>query len=165
MLKLRNEMQSKLNIRKATPADLPAIVELWKDLMDFHSDLDPFFSRSHDGHENFLKWVEKQQESENAELLVADSSGKILGYIKIELCNYPPVFELEKYGMISDAAVAKEYRRNGIGEALYGKAMDWFDEKGMTRIELRVADVNSVAWGFWEKMGFRPYMTTMFKEK
>ena len=158
-------MQSNLKIRKATAVDLPEVAELWKYLFDFHSNLDPFFSRSHDGHENFLKWVEKQQESENAELLVADSSGKILGYIKIEICNYPPVFELKKYGMISDAAVAKEYQRNGIGEALYGKAMDWFEEKGIARIELRVADVNPVARRFWVKMGFKPYMTTMFKEE
>lgn len=158
-------MQSNMKIRKATPADLPAIVELWKDLMDFHYNLDSFFSRSKDGHENFLKWVEKEMESDSAELFVADSSGKILGYIKIEISNYPPVFELKKYGMISDAAVATEYRRKGIGEALYQRAMDWFKDKEIERIELRVANVNTVAQGFWKKMGFIPYMTTMFKEK
>lgn len=158
-------MQSNLKIRKATSADLPAIVKLWKDLMDFHCNLDPFFSRSQDGHENFLKWVEKEMESDSAELFVADSSGKILGYIKIEISNYPPVFELKKYGMISDAAVATKYRRKGIGEALYQQAMDWFENKGIERIELRVANVNPVAQGFWRKMGFIPYMTTMFKEK
>jgi ribosomal protein S18 acetylase RimI-like enzyme len=158
-------MQSNLKIRKAIPADLPAIVELWKDFMDFHSNLDPFFSRSQDGHENFLNWVEKEMESDNAELFVAVSSGKILGYIKIELSNYPPVFEFKKYGMISDAAVATEYRRKGIGEALYEQAMNWFEDKGIKRVELRVANVNPVAQRFWRKMGFIPYMTTMFKKK
>ncbi len=27
------------------------------------------------------------------------------------------------------------------------------------------AAVNNVALGFWSKMGFKPYMTTMFKEE
>ncbi len=158
-------MQSNLTIRKAKPADLVEVVELWKELMNFHCNLDPFFTQAKDGPNNFLKWVEKQMELEDAELIIADVSGKIVGYAKIEISKYPPVFEKKQYGMISDVSVAEEYRRNGIGEALYGKAMDWFEEKGMTRIELRVADVNSVARGFWEKMGFKPYMTTMFKEK
>ncbi len=158
-------MQSNLNIRKATRADLPAIIELWKELMDFHSNLDPFYSRSQAGPENFLNWIEKEMENDNGELFVADSSGKILGYIKIGVSNYPPVFELNEYGMISDTAVAGEHRRKGIGEALYLHAMDWFDTKGIERVELRVANVNPVSQGFWSKMGFTPYMTTMFKEK
>ncbi len=144
---------------------MPAIIELWKELMDFHSNLDPFYSRSQDGPEKFLNWIEKEMDNNNGELFVADSSGKILGYIKIGVSNYPPVFELKKYGMISDTTVATEHRRKGIGEALYRHAMEWFDTKGIGRVELRVANVNPVSQGFWSKMGFIPYMTTMFKEK
>jgi len=103
-------MLSNLIIRKTTSADLPAIVELWKELMDFHRNLDPFFSRSKAGHESFLKWIEKGIESDSTEIFVADDSGKIQGYILIEISNYPPVFELKKYGMISDAAVSIDYR-------------------------------------------------------
>ncbi len=157
-------MQRDLKIRKATSADLLAVVELWKELMDFHSNLDSFFSRSLDGHKSFRSWIEKELESDSAELFVAESSGELLGYIKTEISNYPPVFELKKFGVISDAAVAGEYRREGIGEALYRHAMNWFREKDIKRVELRVADVNHVALGFWKKMGFAPYMTTMFKQ-
>jgi len=158
-------MQNDLKIRKATSADLPAVVELWKGLMDFHSDLDSFFSRSQNGHENFRSRVEKELEIDSAELFVAESSAEIiLGYIKAEISNYPPVFELKECGIISDAAVAGEYRRDGIGEALYRHAMKWFSEKGIKRVELRVANVNHVALGFWKKMGFAPYMTTMCRQ-
>jgi ribosomal protein S18 acetylase RimI-like enzyme len=157
-------MQLYLKIRKATLADLPAVVELWKELMDFHSNLDSFFSRSLDGHESFRSWIEKELESDSAELFVAEFSGEVLGYIKIEISNYPPVFELKKFGVISDAAVAMEYRRNGIGEALFQHAMKWFKEKDIKRVELRVANVNNVALGFWKKMGFAPYMTTMCRQ-
>jgi len=158
-------MQSNLTIRIAKPSDLAEVVELWKELMDFHSDLDPFFTQSKDGPNNFLKWVEKQMELEDAELIIADVSGKIVGYAKIEISKYPPVFEKKQYGMISDVSVAEEYRRQGIGEALFDKSEEWFEGKGISRIELRVANVNPVARGFWERMGFKPYMTTMYKEE
>ena len=158
-------MQSKLTIRKAKPSDLFYVVELWKELMDFHRNLDPFFIRSKDGSDNFLKWVEKQMEIEDAELFVADVSGKIIGYSKIQISEYPPVFEKKQYGMISDVVVAKKYRRQGIGKALFDESKKWFTGKGISRIELRVANVNPVAQGFWEKMGFKSYMTTMYKEE
>jgi len=158
-------MKSKIQIREATQADLPDIVDLWKSIMDFHRDLDSFFARSQNGHRNFLNWVTKEMGSDNSELFIAEAEGKIMGYIKIQISDYPPVFEKEKYGMISDAIVNEKYRRKGIGEALFNRAMVWFKEKNIDRVELRVANINPVAQGFWKKMGFRPYMTTMFKEE
>lgn len=159
------KMKEQRTVRKAESSDLTQVVELWKELMDFHRDLDPFFTRSKDGPSNFLRWVEEQIELEDSELIVAEISGKVVGYSKIEVSKYPPIFEKDKYGMISDVAVAKEYRRQRIGQALYDASVKWFFERNIERIELRVANVNDVARGFWEKMGFKPYMTTMHKEE
>ncbi len=158
-------MQNNVKIREATRNDLPRIVELWKNIMDFHSNLDSFFTRSQDGHQSFLEWTTKEMGSDNSKLFVADSDGNILGYIKIQISEYPPVFNMKKFGMISDAVVTDEYRRQGIGEALFKQSMDWFNEKEIERVELRIANVNPISQRFWEKMGFCPYMTTMFKEK
>jgi ribosomal protein S18 acetylase RimI-like enzyme len=133
--------------------------------MYFHRDLDPFYTRSENGPSNFHKHLEGQIESDDDALLVAEESGRIIGYAKIGILQYPPVFEVKKYGLISDVAVAEEYRRKGIGQALYNASTKWFTGKGVTRTELRVANVNNVARGFWSKMGFKPYMTTMFKEE
>ena len=158
-------MKSKIEIREGTRADLPDIVELWKSIMDFHGNLDSFFTRSQEGHLNFLDWISKQMETDKSGLFIAESEGKLLGYIKIEICEYPPVFEKKTFGMISEVIVNENYRRKGIGGALFDRAMGWFKEKDIDRVELRVANINPVAQGFWRKMGFRPYMTTMFKEE
>ena len=157
-------MKTNISVRKATSSDLPEIINLWKELMDFHSNLDSFYTRSKDGHVKFLEWIQKELENDSSELLVADSAGEIVGYIKIGVSDYPPVFELKQYGMIADTAVATEYRRQGIGALLLENAMDWFNERNIHRIELRVANVNPISGQFWQKMGFSPYMTTMFKE-
>ncbi len=157
-------MQSNLTIRKAKPSDLAEVVELWKELMDFHRELDPLYTCSEDGPDNFLKWIKKQMKIEDAELIVADVSGNVIGYAKIEIAKYPPVFEKKKYGMISDVAVSKKYRRRGIGRILFEESIKWFSEHKIDRIELRVSNANDIAQGFWNKMGFKPYMTTMYKE-
>ncbi len=41
----------------------------------------------------------------------------------------------------------------------------WFSRREITRIDLRVANMNETACGFWERMGFKPYMTTMYKRE
>ena len=152
-------------VREVDSADLPAVVELWKELMDYHRDLDPFFTRSENGHENFLKWVAGELEEGTGALFVAEDSGEICGYIKIGVSNYPPVFMMDKFGMISDIAVAVAHRRKGIGEALIEKAMEWFRTEGLDRIEMRVSSRNSLGLGFWEKMGFEPYLIAMFRDE
>jgi len=146
-------------------ADLPGIVELWKSIMDFHRDLDSFFTRSQDGHLNILDWITKQMGSNNSGLFIAELDGMLLAYIKIEICGYPPVFEKKEFGMISEIFVGEKYRGMGIGEDLLHRAMIWFKEKQIDRVELRVANANSGAQEFWRKMGFCPYLTTLFKEE
>lgn len=66
--------------------------------------------------------------------------------------------------MISDAAVSAGFRRQGIGEAMVEEARRWFLDRGLTRMEMRLLNANEVSTAFWEKMGFIPYMTSMFKK-
>ena len=40
--KCKDEMKSKLKILEAERTDLPEVVELWQELMNFHKDLDSF---------------------------------------------------------------------------------------------------------------------------
>jgi len=151
-------------IRKAVSEDLPAVIELWTELMDFHRDIDPLFTRSAIAADNFLKYVGESMETDDSELFVADVSGKLVGYLLANVSKYPPVFVQERYGEISDAAVTASFRRQGIGEALVAAAAHWFREKGLTRMEMRLLNTNPVSTAFWEKMGFVPYMTTLYKD-
>ena len=50
-------MASEVIIRKAVDADVSSIVELWKELMDFHKERDKIFSRSAAGHESFADYL------------------------------------------------------------------------------------------------------------
>ena len=151
-------------IRKAVSEDLPAVIDLWTELMDFHRDIDPLFTRSAEAADNFLKYLGENMDADDSELFVAEVSGKLVGYVMANVSKYPPVFVQERYGAISDAAVTASFRRQGIGEALVAAAAHWFREKGLTRMEMRLLNTNPVSTAFWEKMGFVPYMTTLYKD-
>ena len=151
-------------IRVATRRDVPAIVELWEELMDFHQVRDPFFTRARNGSRLFAKFVEENLRNDAACVLVATVDGKIVGYCQGMLDQHPPALAEPQYGQILDFMVAAEYRRAGIGEQMFRTLCQWFRGEGMRRIEVRHSTANEIAARFWPKMGFQPYMQTLFRE-
>jgi ribosomal protein S18 acetylase RimI-like enzyme len=151
-------------LRQATLQDVPAIIELWKEMIDFHKIRDPFFTRAVNGDDVFAKFLEKNINSENACVYVAIIGGTIVGYCQGMLEKYPPALAQTDYGQIMDFAVSADYRRSGVGERLYQAIQGWFVLRGVHRIEVRHSEFNEIASNFWVKMGFKPYLKTLFKE-
>jgi ribosomal protein S18 acetylase RimI-like enzyme len=88
---------------------------------------------------------------------VAIDGKKIVGYAIFYIHQRAPVFEEESFGMISDLVVTAAYRRKGIGGKMVKAMVDWFDSRGIERIELMVASHNKIAYSFWNKYGFDDY--------
>lgn len=153
-----------IKVIEAKKIDIPEIVEVWKEFMDFHKERDPFFSRREDGHINFKKFIEESIESDDVQVLVAFEDNKIIGYYRSSISKYPPVFEQSTYGFISDVAVKDGYRRKGIGEKFLMEIKKWFSGKGITRVELYVSSKNEVASSFWKKHGFKAFKHAMYLE-
>ena len=156
-------MKDEATIRKATTADLNAIGALWQEFMDFHRERDSHFVRSDDGHERFKEFIAGHMTTETSCVLVAEQDRDVVGYCLATMAKYPPVFENRDYGTVFDLAVTKRCRRTGIGERLYRAIETWFGKHGVHRIEIRVAVSNETSTSFWKKMGFRPYVTTVFR--
>ncbi len=78
--------------------------------------------------------------------LVAEQEGKVAGYIGL----YLAADEAE----ITNVAVAKEYRRGHVGEALVTKAISLAQQRGAVSIFLEVRCSNAAAIALYEKMGF-----------
>jgi ribosomal protein S18 acetylase RimI-like enzyme len=148
---------SETRYREAIEQDIPRIIELWKEFMDFHKIRDPFFSRSKEGPENFGKFILENLHKDNAIVYVAETNGEVIAHILATIQSYPPAFEMKRYGLVNDLAVSSAYRRIGIGQHLFYKAKEWFRKKGMKRIEIEVVLANEVSTSFWEKMGFKAY--------
>ncbi|MCP4262956.1 MAG: GNAT family N-acetyltransferase [Planctomycetes bacterium] len=157
-------MAREIIIRKAVAEDVSSFLELWKELLDFHKELDPFFSRSATGHERFAEYLIKNMQSEDSCVVVAVDGNDMVGYCMAAISKYPPVLEKEIYGEIDSIVVTEKYRRNKVGERLINEIRKWYCEKGINRIEARVSTYNKAAREFWAEMGFKPYLETVFME-
>ena len=157
-------METTAVIRLATRRDVPAIVALWEELMDFHQTRDPFFTRSDSGSEIFAKFVQDNIRSDTACVLVATVEGKIVGYCQGMLDRHPPALRESDFGQILDFGVTAEHRRAGVGTQMLQALCDWFRQEGIRRIEVRHSTFNEIGARFWPKMGFTPYLETLFRE-
>ncbi len=144
-------------IRCAREADLPQILNLWVEFMQFHADLDPHFSLSPDALKSSEAHLRNRINSEESAVFVTEQEKNILGYCIACVCNKPPVFIDRMYGHISDIAVSGAHRGKGIGEKLFSEAREWLKFRGIQRIEVRTITVNDVSNSFWKKLGFQNF--------
>jgi ribosomal protein S18 acetylase RimI-like enzyme len=78
--------------------------------------------------------------------------------------RHPPALAESDFGQIFDFGVTATCRRAGIGEQMFQTLCDWFRREGIRRIEVRHSTFNEIASRFWPKMGFQPYLQTLFLE-
>ncbi len=151
-------------IRAATCQDIPAVVALWEELMDFHRAKDPFFERAPNGSNLFARFVEENIRNDAACVLVAVVEGRIVGYCQGILERHPAVIAEPEHGQVLDFVVTASYQGTGIGTQMFETLREWFRREGIRRLEVRHSMFNETAARFWPRMGFKPYLQTLFME-
>ena len=125
--------------------------------MDWLLQYDWRYERTPGGHKIFANVITGCIGNENSAVFVAEREGEIVGYCMCHLGAFPTwtIHAGRKNGAISDMAVAKDSRRQGIGEALFRAAKEWFVAHDVCRIDLDgIVTGNEAAASFWRKMGF-----------
>ena len=150
-------------IRKAHSGDLPALVKLWKECMDFHKESDPFFTRSTEGHVRWATFVRSNMDDAEWIVLVAECEDDIVGYCMANILACPPVLTTVNHGFVQDMAVTEPFQRMGIGTRLFDRVEQWFLDRGILRIELNVAKTNPKSRAFWREMGFGDFVERLTK--
>jgi ribosomal protein S18 acetylase RimI-like enzyme len=152
-----------MEIRQARPEDVPDLVELWLEFMDFHSVLDQDYVRSSDAIENWTKYITDKIADKGFRVFVAVDQESLVGQIVATLREYPPVFTIKRYGFIQEIAIHDGFRRQGIASLLYDAAEDWLIAAGVCRIQTNVDSQNEASRSFWKSAGFGPHTETMIK--
>lgn len=148
-----------VSIGIADTTHIPQILEVWKGLMAHHVPLDPIFQDTRqDAPAIWEKYMREHMASSDGIVLVALDGEEVVGFLMAQLSDYPPIFENRRHGAIADTAVKEGRRREGIGTLLVGRVMAWFREKGVGRVEVRVAHMNPEGQAFWSKQGFKDIM-------
>jgi ribosomal protein S18 acetylase RimI-like enzyme len=146
-----------VTLRRATADDVDALVELWLELTDFHVALDSYYTRKPDATGLMRDYFAKQIEVETAVVIVAETDGRVVGYLMAEPSTRPPVFEGNSALMISDTCVKPDHRRLGIGKAMVDELISIARNRSIDRVEVGYSARNEVSIAFWTKIGFRPF--------
>jgi ribosomal protein S18 acetylase RimI-like enzyme len=153
-----------LVIRRAKLQDLPALVELFKEFIDYNARYQGYFSRTSVTHEHWRQMTADALEKPDCLVLVAEDERGIVGFCTAGVQENPPVYKLPRHGFIRELAVTRSCRREGIGSELFRRAEQWLTGQGISRLELHVAEGNPVSQTFWETLGFRTFIKRMAKD-
>ena len=117
------------DIRTAVPADLPAVLDLWREAAA------PTSTDTSDALRLLL-------ERDPGALVVAESSGRIVGSVIAGWDGWR--------GSVYRLAVAPAHRRSGLGRRLLREAQHRLTALGATRMHAIVVGSDSRAVAFWE---------------
>jgi GNAT superfamily N-acetyltransferase len=134
------------------------ILDLWREIMDYHRDFDAFWIRAEDGQVSFERHLRELLASDDALVLVALDRGSVVGYAVAGVSERNPSFRDRLRATIDGMGVTAGSRRHGAGEAKLAEILNWFRSRGISTVELSVAAANSAGISFSKKHGFSELM-------
>jgi RimJ/RimL family protein N-acetyltransferase len=138
-----------LRIRRATPADAAALVELGRAV---GAEAERWLITDGDwrnvGDER--RYLRAVRRSPHAAVFVAEADGVIVGRLSLARDSHPASPHVADLGLM----VASGYRRRGIGRALLDQAVAWARDVGVDKLELHVFPHNEPAIRLYERFGF-----------
>ena len=162
-----------MEVRPATPNDVPAVLPMVRAVCAFHEQLDPAkYSFRSDPGEMYDDWLRKRAKDPKSAFFVADAGPdesdadrrKLVGFIIGTVTEEIPIYRVKRFGFLHDLWVEERYRHEGIGRQLVTEAVARFREIGVPQVRLDTAYANAAARGLFRACGFRPSIVEMLTE-
>jgi RimJ/RimL family protein N-acetyltransferase len=136
-------------IRRATPGDAAALVELGRVVS---SEPEGWLITDGDWRNvtDERRYLRALRRSPHAAVFVAEADGAIVGRLSLARDAHPASPHVADLGLM----VAPTHRRLGIGRALLARAAAWGQESGVEKLELHVFPHNEPAIRLYEQFGF-----------
>ncbi len=149
-----------VRVRLAGSDDLARIERLWLGLYKQQKDSGMRLEVPADGYQ---KWATslKGMLGRFACLFVAESGEEIAGFLAGRVRSLPPYFGGYPVGFVSEVFVEESYRGRGIGGELVTRAVSWFKDCGVNRIELQVIMNNESARRLYRRLGWEEELVQM----
>jgi ribosomal protein S18 acetylase RimI-like enzyme len=155
-----------VNIRPATPKDVPTIGRLGALLVREHHDFDPerFIAATAQTEKGYGSFLGTQLEEPNIVILVAERGGEVIGYTYsgVEGTDYMSL--RGPAGVMYDIVVDPDHRKQGVGRMLVDATLEALKKKGAPRVVLSTAERNAAAQRLFDRAGFRRTMIEMTRE-
>lgn len=162
-----------MEVRPATPDDVPAVLPMVRAVCAFHEKLDPAkYSFRGDPGAMYDDWLHKRATDAKSVFLVADAGQdeldpnlrKLVGFIVGTVTDEIPIYRVQRFGFLHDLWVEERYRHEGIGRQLVTEAVARFREIGVPQVRLDTAFPNEAARSLFAACGFRPSIVEMLTE-
>lgn len=153
-------------MRAAGPRDLDRVAALWTAIAAHHEPLDPAFRMRGGAGRDIRELLAAILRDPDAVVLVYEDAGAaadLPGLCIARIDRAPPILDEAERAEITDLGVRAERRRAGIGRALAEAALGWVRERGVRRVEVRVAHANAGGQAFWRALGFGDLMDVLHK--
>jgi ribosomal protein S18 acetylase RimI-like enzyme len=155
-----------VNIRPATPKDVPTIGRLGALLVREHHDFDPqrFIAATAQTEKGYGSFLGTQLAEPDIVILVAERGGEVIGYTYsgVEGTDYMSL--RGPAGVMYDIVVDPDHRKQGVGRMLVDATLEALKKKGAPRVVLSTAERNAAAQRLFDRAGFRRTMIEMTRE-
>jgi ribosomal protein S18 acetylase RimI-like enzyme len=158
---------SAAEIRPARPEDLPALARLGAKLAREHHAMDAarFFLPEEPIEDGYAWWLGKELKNRRAAVLAAERRGRVIGYAygRLEPRDWSTLRDAG--GEAVDLWVEPGARGAGLGGRLVEALAAALEARGAERVVLHVASRNPEARRLFRRLGFRPTMLEMTRER
>jgi ribosomal protein S18 acetylase RimI-like enzyme len=155
-----------MEIRPATPEDVPAILPMVRKICALHESWDPAkYGFRDDPGAMYDGWLRGRATDRKSVFLVAEREpGHLVGFLVGQVQPEVPIYRIKSYGFIHDLWVEEPYRNEGVARQMVALAVERFSEMGVEQVRLDAAAKNEPARKLFDSCGFRPSVTEMLLE-
>lgn len=152
-------------VRTATEGDYDGVGALLGEVDELHRLNVPWLFQRPAAEPRSNDFFQRLCESDDQALLVADAAGHVVGAATVLVRAAPDLalFVPQSWGVLDNLAVAKTWRRRGVGTALTREAERWSKSRGANWVELGVYEFNEQARSFYRALGYLPVSTKLRK--
>ena len=135
------------DMRELAFSEVYKLEECLKELAEHHNKVSRLFKGMYpkNPYSKTLKRFEEDIKAGKSTIRVVEDDEKIQGFCKVDING--------TYGHLDYLIVLKESRGKGYGDELMTWAINFFEQRGVDQIEIKVVDGNN-ALSFYEKYGF-----------
>lgn len=155
-----------MNIRPATPADVPGVVPMVERLAAFLAERDRAkYEQLPQVGDMYRSWLAARAVDARSVFLVAEREpSRVVGFLIGTVEREIPIYRLTEYGFIHDVWIEPDYRNEGLARQMVTLAAERFRAIGVAQVRLDVLVGNAPARSLFESCGFRPSILEMLLE-
>ena len=160
--KVQKNMATK--VRSLDPEDIDQAANIVHKFWSLNAEFEPTIELGDEPLQTMKLNIKRSVGREDQIIIVAESEKKtLLGLARIEI-RQGTFYGAKPRGNIVEFYVLPQARRKDVGKDLLDYALNWLKEKGIDSVTSEFPTQNVPAVGFYERSGFRPFLTVYIRE-